>query len=75
VEKVFYYFLLRDYKWKFKDGDKRLPSKDDLREMIERCADFLARDQSEQVTIESGRLLIKRDKDIFDVYVHVGEFR
>lgn len=66
-------FLTRaGHRWKI-NGVKIEPSIEDVEELIKKMRKDL--ESSDYDSIESGGILIKRDRDKLDVYVHLGELR
>ena len=59
-----------DRKWKI-DGNLLYPTFDDVDRLLGLMAKEL--EAKDYDSIESGGILIKRDRDKLDVYVHLGE--
>lgn len=57
-------------KWKI-DGDLVYPNFDDVQRLIEAMANDIR--TAGYDSIESGGILVKKDGDKIDVYVHIGE--
>lgn len=67
------FMLLRNLKWKFKDG-LRIPTRAEVRLLVDECIETV-QESDESISIEIGGLLIKRSNDYIDVYVHVGAIK
>lgn len=57
-------------KWKI-DGDLVYPNFDDVQKLIEAMVNDIRTTSYD--SIESGGILVKKDGDKIDVYVHIGE--
>lgn len=63
-------FKTLDYRWNI-GGELRHPTAEDLELAIDKLAKDLYAEDSDM--IEMGRLMVLRDGDRFDVYLHFGE--
>jgi hypothetical protein len=62
--------FIREYKWRV-NGELIQPTADDVEELL---TEMLKKVVDEgDVTIETGRVLIKRSGGRTDVYLHIGE--
>lgn len=66
--------LFRDsgFRWRFKDGDFRVPTLDDMDDAVGRAIEAIA-NEPDLTQIEFGRLIVRKDGQAFDVFVHLAE--
>lgn len=63
-------FLDRGYVWKI-DGEYKIPTEGDIAQALERMKQDLL-DQDNLSMHFMGRLVVKKEADNYDVYVHLG---
>jgi len=68
---IYRYFLLRNFKWR-KNGELIFPSMEDIEEMIMSCIQAIS-ESKDDISIEVGSLLVKKNEGKIDVYMYVGE--
>jgi hypothetical protein len=68
------YFLLRNIKWKFKEGPTRIPTRAELKILLDDCIQTV-QESEVSISVEIGSVLVKRTDDHIDIYVHAGELR
>lgn len=73
VDDLYKYFTEHYYEWKI-DSVYRTPTKDELARLLTAMYTDV-RDSVGSISVESGRLLVKRTDGHVDVYVHVGEIK
>lgn len=71
AEELASYFLVRNYEWKFDYGFAN-PDEDDIQKVIDRATDILQADESDNIQLEVGRLIIKKRDGVIDVFVMAG---
>jgi hypothetical protein len=67
-------FKANGYEWSYKGGEKRTPTAEELSILIGQAKVELNGDP-EATQIEVGRLVIKKNGNYIDVFVHAQEFR
>lgn len=67
------FFLARDYKWGIGDS-LRNPTDADIQKVLDQCVLYLMNHADDEAQLETGRLIVRRMGDIYDVYVHFGCF-
>lgn len=71
---LYEFFLLRNYKWTYDNG-KRIPSPEDIKQMLSNCKDAIisSKQPGEQLSVSSGRLEVKECDGRFEVWVWAGD--
>lgn len=67
-------FVVKDYRWKI--GNERLvPELEDIKKVLDKAVELL-RQEPDWTQIELARMIIKKKPgDIYDVYLHMGEYK
>jgi hypothetical protein len=73
IDRVANFYSEQGYRWKFKDGSYRVPTEDEVDELVTMAMDALV-DEPENAQIEVGRLIVKKRGSFYDVFVHFVEF-
>jgi hypothetical protein len=66
------FFQQAGYEWKFKDGRHTVPTQEDIEEAVQNFMDVLA-DEPSLTQVEGGRLIVQKQGNFYDVYVHIAE--
>lgn len=67
---IYNVFKVNGRRWKI-DGELREPTVNDIEELVNNIFEDIGK--TDYDSVESGGILIKRDGDNIDVYVHLGE--
>lgn len=71
LDRIAHLFQASELKWKFKDG-YRVPTLDEIDDAVIRAIDAIA-DEPDLTQIEFGRMIVQKNGQGFDVYVHMAE--
>lgn len=71
LERISDFFQESGFVWKFKDGT-RVPSHDEITEVVLKAIEVLS-GQPDKTQMEVGRLVIQRNDQFYDLYVHMAE--
>lgn len=64
-------FEARGYTWKI-GGESTVPSSDDIQKVIEKAVETLDKTGSDDIELETGRLIFRRYAGHTDLYVYFG---
>lgn len=62
-------FMAKGYTWRMVDGENFIPAPDQVREHLDKMKSML--DDGDQIA--SGRMIVARTNDTYDIFVLIGE--
>lgn len=72
AEKISLLFEVRNYKWRI-GGELRHPTANDIEKVLREAKAALDNESGTEVSLEIGRLIVRKEAGHYDVYVHFGE--